>query len=61
MQVTPTTHAAASAPTPAAPVAPAPSTLDYSAFLRLLIAEMKNQDPTKPMDSAQYVAQLASF
>ena len=22
---------------------------------------MKNQDPTKPMDSAQYVAQLAAF
>ena len=22
---------------------------------------MKNQDPTKPMDSAQFVAQLASF
>jgi flagellar basal-body rod modification protein FlgD len=29
--------------------------------LKLLIAEMKNQDPTKPMDSAQYVGQLASF
>ena len=22
---------------------------------------MKNQDPTKPMDSAQFIAQLASF
>ncbi|TGU57275.1 flagellar hook assembly protein FlgD, partial [Mesorhizobium sp. M2D.F.Ca.ET.147.01.1.1] len=30
-------------------------------FLKLLIAEMKNQDPTKPMDSTQYVAQLATF
>jgi flagellar basal-body rod modification protein FlgD len=37
------------------------NTLDYTAFLRLLIAELKNQDPTKPMDSAQYMAQLASF
>ena len=36
-------------------------TLDYNAFLQLLIAQMKNQDPTKPMDSAQYMAQLASF
>ncbi len=35
--------------------------VDYQSFLKLLIAEMKNQDPTKPMDSTQYVAQLASF
>ncbi|TIS57211.1 flagellar hook assembly protein FlgD [Mesorhizobium sp.] len=35
--------------------------VDYQSFLRLLIAEMKNQDPTKPMDSTQYVAQLATF
>jgi flagellar basal-body rod modification protein FlgD len=40
---------------------PATGTLDYSAFLKLLIAELKNQDPTKPMDSAQYIGQLASF
>jgi len=35
--------------------------LDYKAFLRLLIAQLKNQDPTKPMDSTQFVAQLATF
>ncbi|OBQ73689.1 MULTISPECIES: flagellar hook assembly protein FlgD [Mesorhizobium] len=35
--------------------------VDYNSFLKLLIAEMKNQDPTKPMDSTQYVAQLATF
>ncbi|TGQ39532.1 flagellar hook assembly protein FlgD [Mesorhizobium sp. M00.F.Ca.ET.216.01.1.1] len=35
--------------------------VDYQSFLRLLIAEMKNQDPAKPMDSTQYVAQLATF
>ena len=35
--------------------------VDYQAFLKLLVAEMKNQDPTEPMDSTQYVAQLASF
>ncbi len=34
---------------------------DYQSFLKLLVAEMKNQDPTKPMDATQYVAQLASF
>jgi flagellar basal-body rod modification protein FlgD len=37
------------------------ASIDYNAFLRLLIAQMKNQDPTKPKDSAQFMAQLASF
>jgi flagellar basal-body rod modification protein FlgD len=35
--------------------------VDYQSFLKLLVAEMKNQDPTNPMDSTQYVAQLAAF
>lgn len=30
-------------------------------FMKLLVAQMKNQDPTNPMDSTEYVAQLASF
>ncbi|MEM8748826.1 MAG: flagellar hook assembly protein FlgD [Pseudomonadota bacterium] len=38
-----------------------PSTVDYDAFLQLLVAQMQNQDPTKPMDSTEYMAQLASF
>ena len=37
------------------------ATVDYDAFLRLLIAQLKNQDPTKPPDSSQYISQLASF
>lgn len=37
------------------------SSLDYTAFLRLLLAQMKNQDPTEPMDSTAYMGQLASF
>ena len=36
-------------------------TLDYNAFLQLLIAQMKNQDPMDPMKSSDYVAQLATF
>lgn len=35
--------------------------LDYNAFLQLLIAQLENQDPLKPMESTEYVAQLATF
>lgn len=37
------------------------TTVDYESFLRLLVTQMKNQDPTAPMDSTDYVAQLATF
>jgi len=37
------------------------ATLDYNAFLQLLIAQMQNQDPMEPMKSSDYVAQLATF
>lgn len=34
---------------------------DFQTFLTLLTAQMRNQDPLKPMDSTEFVAQLASF
>lgn len=37
------------------------ATLNYESFLKLLVAQMKNQDPTEPVDSTQQLAQLASF
>jgi flagellar basal-body rod modification protein FlgD len=36
-------------------------TLGYDDFLKLLISQMQNQDPLKPMDSTEYVSQLATF
>ena len=36
-------------------------TLDYDAFLTLMIQQMKNQDPTDPMDSTEQLSQLATF
>lgn len=35
--------------------------LGYEAFLQLLLAQLKNQDPTNPMDSTTYVSQLATL
>lgn len=35
--------------------------LDKNAFLKILVAEMSNQDPTAPKDSTQYIAQMAQF
>ena len=30
-------------------------------FLNLLVTQLKNQDPLKPMDSSSFVAELAQF
>ena len=37
------------------------ATLNYESFLKLLVAQMKNQDPTNPMSSSEQIAQLATF
>jgi len=51
------------------PKASAPSALPSSVdglanqntFLQLLVAQIKNQDPTNPTDSVQFLSQLAQF
>jgi flagellar basal-body rod modification protein FlgD len=58
MEITPTQNIASQTPTGSSQ---AEANLNYDSFLKLLIAQMKNQDPTKPMDSSQYIAQLATF
>lgn len=35
--------------------------IGYDAFLQLLLAQLKHQDPLKPMDSTEYVSQLATL
>ena len=53
--VTNTTNTSTSSAATASP------TVDYNQFLTLLIAEIKNQDPTQPMDPTQSVTQLATI
>ena len=38
-----------------------PAMLDRDAFLKLLVAQLRFQDPNKPMDSAEIVSQSASL
>ncbi len=37
------------------------NTVDFQNFLQLLTAQLRNQDPLSPIDSTDFVAQLASF
>ncbi|AXE64678.1 putative basal-body rod modification protein FlgD [Hyphomonas polymorpha PS728] len=34
---------------------------EYNSFIKLLTAQVRNQDPLSPMDSTQFVEQLATF
>jgi flagellar basal-body rod modification protein FlgD len=54
----------ASTSTTTAPPATATSSstlANEQTFLKLLVAQLQNQDPTQPQDGTQFVAQLAQF
>lgn len=46
---------------PAQPGRKASNELGQDAFLQLMITQLQNQDPTKPLDSNEFIAQLAQF
>jgi len=48
-------------PAPAQSAAGADPLANKQTFLTLLVGQLKNQDPLKPQDGAEFVAQLAQF
>ncbi len=38
-----------------------PQNVNKDAFLQLLVAQLKNQDPLNPVDNQNFLAQLATF
>jgi flagellar basal-body rod modification protein FlgD len=51
----------ASANSPASTPSSSSALAQESTFLQLLVAQIKNQDPTQPMDSTAFLSQLAQF
>jgi flagellar basal-body rod modification protein FlgD len=47
-------------PDPAAAV-PQNAIISQESFLKIMLTQLRNQDPTKPMDNQQFIAQLAQF
>ena len=66
MVISPTTPPATPTTAPAPAKAPEAGTApgvaaDFQTFLTLLTTQMRNQDPLKPMESTEFIAQLAAF
>ncbi|SFR00600.1 flagellar hook capping FlgD N-terminal domain-containing protein [Poseidonocella sedimentorum] len=62
--VTSATSAAATTATPstsASGSSPAAITSDFETFLKMLTAQLQNQDPLNPVESTDYAVQLATF
>jgi flagellar basal-body rod modification protein FlgD len=56
----PLTSGSGAPPTAAAAVLP-PGAVDKNMFMKLLVAQLRHQDPMKPTDGMQFVAELAQF
>src|SRR3954469_23264749 len=59
--ILPSLTSAAENPTPNTLARQGSSTLGKDEFLKILVAQLANQDPTQPQDSSQFVAELAQF
>jgi flagellar basal-body rod modification protein FlgD len=61
MQIAATSSTTAANQTASSATSATNNTLNYNSFLELLVAQLKNQDPTNPSDPTTFVSQLASF
>jgi len=61
MPVDSVTAAAATTTATAPPVTPPKKALDAEVFLQLLVAQMKNQDPSSPLDTNEMMAQTTQL
>jgi flagellar basal-body rod modification protein FlgD len=52
---------ASPAPTAAADSSSRANSLGSDAFLKLLVTQLQNQDPTSPQSNTEFIAQLATF
>jgi len=58
---TASTNGTARATNRGTPIVKAGSEMDKNSFLKILVAELSNQDPQNAKDSTAYVAQMAQF
>lgn len=61
MDIQPPTVARPAPPAPGEPSAPSKISSDFDTFLKLLTAQIRNQDPLEPADATAFTAQLATF
>lgn len=61
MDVTQASLATLPTPTASAAVGSSSINADFDTFLRMLTAQLQNQDPMNPLDSADFAVQLATF
>ncbi len=61
MNVTAAGSTGPTGPTGSTAAPPAAKDFDKDTFLKLLVAQLKYQDPTKPTDATQFMSQTAQF